>query len=86
MTGQQPDGGANQVSGRRFVLAEDQRGLRIAVGPVFKDESETKLREQIKAVGWKVIETVAQLSAGDFRTTALRQVVEGIQVRQDDQS
>jgi hypothetical protein len=83
---QQPDTGANPVSGRRFVLAEDQRGIRIAVGPVFKDESEAKLREQIQIVGWKVIETIAQLSAGDFRSNALREVVDGIQERQGGQS
>jgi hypothetical protein len=58
---------ANPISGRRFLLAERPGKLTVAVGPVFVDASEAKLRTEIEAAGWRVAGVVAQLSAADFR-------------------
>lgn len=56
------------TTGRRFVIATDPDGRRCAVGPVFKDESEEKLREELFDEGWSLDDdAVPQVSASDFR-------------------
>lgn len=52
---------------RRIVLAIDNEGAVVAIGPVATDESVEKIREQIEAAGWENYGVVRHSSVADFR-------------------
>jgi hypothetical protein len=55
------------VSGAaRVVLAADDDGRQVAIGPVYTDVSVDRLRREVDAHGWTVVATVPHYSRADF--------------------
>jgi hypothetical protein len=50
----------------RLVVAVDDAGNRIALGPVFTDRSVDELRRQVDEFGWDVAEVIPHLSRAEF--------------------
>ncbi len=59
----------------REVVALDDQGQMVTIGPVHTDVSVDKLRLEVDAYGWTVTGTALHLSAQQFR--ALRQRGDG---------
>lgn len=57
---------------KRMVLAYDEQGSPRAIGPVYKDESVEKLRDQVEEAGWTNLGTAVVMSMSDFRAEAKR--------------
>lgn len=57
---------------RRMVLATDEQGSPRAIGPVYKDESVAKLRDEIEGAGWTNLGTAVCSSVSDFRAEVKR--------------
>jgi hypothetical protein len=50
----------------RLVIAVDDAGTRVAIGPVITDRSVDELRRQVDDHGWTVAEVVPHLSRANF--------------------
>ncbi len=50
----------------RLVIAVDDSGQRVAIGPVITDASVDELRRQVDAYGWTVAEVVPHWSRAGF--------------------
>jgi len=50
----------------RVVLAEDDQGNQLAIGPVYTDRSLDELRREIDGYGWTVTGTCPHYSRADF--------------------
>ncbi len=50
----------------RVVVATDDQGNTVAIGPVHADQSLDKLRLEIDSYGWEVQGTARHLSAANF--------------------
>lgn len=64
----------------RVVLAEDDSGAQLAIGPVYTDRSLDQLRREIAGHGWTVTGTCPHYSRADL--TSARGRGEGL-VRRD---
>jgi hypothetical protein len=53
-------------AGRRVVLAADDQGNTVVVGPVHTDQSLDNLRLKVDGYGWTVQGTARYLSAASF--------------------
>ncbi|MHB1593878.1 MAG: hypothetical protein ACYCO9_06380 [Streptosporangiaceae bacterium] len=49
-----------------IVLADDDQGGKLAIGPVYSEESADRLRQSIDDCGWTVRRTVPLLSVAAF--------------------
>lgn len=50
----------------RVVLAADDAGRQLAVGPVYTEASLERLRQEVDEYGWTVVATVPHYSRADF--------------------
>jgi hypothetical protein len=50
----------------RLVIAVDDAGRRVAIGPVITDRSIDELRRQVDAYGWDVAEVIPHWSRANF--------------------
>jgi hypothetical protein len=50
----------------RVVLAEDDAGNQLAIGPVYTEASLERLRREVDDYGWTVVATVPHYSRADF--------------------
>jgi hypothetical protein len=50
----------------RLVIAVDDAGTRVAIGPVITDRSVAELRRQVDDHGWTVAEVMPHLSRANF--------------------
>ena len=50
----------------RLVIAPDDSGRRVAIGPVITDRSVDELRRQVDGYGWIVAEVIPHLSRANF--------------------
>lgn len=51
---------------KRVVLAEDDQGEPVSIGPVYSDESADRLRLTVDGYGWTVRGVVPLLSVAQF--------------------
>ncbi len=55
------------MTGRGFViLAEDDAGTRLVIGPVYTGQSVDRLRREVDDYGWTVVATLPYCTRADF--------------------
>jgi hypothetical protein len=52
-----------------IVLAEDDQGNRLGIGPVYSAESADRMRRMVDDYGWTVLATIPLRSLAEFTTT-----------------
>ena len=57
------------MKAKRIVIAEDDGGNRLAIGPVYTDASADQLRRQVDDYGWTVRGVIPLQSLAQFTTT-----------------